>query len=40
MVMEVRQGEFAVALALGFLLLLLALSVNGALTWLQQRRAP
>jgi tungstate transport system permease protein len=40
MVMEVRQGEFALALALGFLLLLLALSVNGALTWLQQRRAP
>jgi len=40
MVMEVRQGHFALALALGFLLLLLALAVNGGLTWLQQRRAP
>jgi tungstate transport system permease protein len=40
MVMEVRQGHFALALALGMVLLLLALAVNGALTLLQQRRAP
>lgn len=40
MVMEVRQGHFALALALGFLLLLSALAVNGALTWIQQRHAP
>lgn len=40
MVMEVRQGHFALALGLGFLLLLLALAVNGALTLLQQRRTP
>ncbi|HCF60803.1 MAG TPA: tungstate transporter permease, partial [Myxococcales bacterium] len=39
MVMEVRQGHFALALAMGFTLLLLALVVNGALTWIQQRRA-
>ena len=39
MVMEVRQGHFALALSLGFVLLLLALAVNGALTFLQQRRA-
>jgi tungstate transport system permease protein len=39
MVMEVRQGNFALALALGFLLLVLALAVNGVLTWLQQRRS-
>ena len=38
MVMEVRQGHFALALALGFVLLLLALLVNGTLTWIQQRR--
>ncbi len=38
MVMEVRQGNFALALALGLLLLLLALSINGVLTWLQQRK--
>ncbi len=40
MVMEVRQGHFALALGLGFVLLLLALAVNGALTLLQQRRTP
>jgi tungstate transport system permease protein len=39
MVMEVRQGHFALALAMGLTLLLLALAVNGALTWIQQRRA-
>lgn len=39
MVMEVRQGDFGAALALGLLLLVLALAINGALTWLQQRRA-
>ncbi len=40
MVLEVRQGQFAMALALGLVLLALALLVNGTLTWLQQRRVP
>jgi len=39
MVLEVRQGRFALALAMGLVLLALALAVNGALTWIQQRRA-
>jgi tungstate transport system permease protein len=38
MVLEVRQGQFAMALVMGLVLLVLALVVNGALTWLQQRR--
>jgi len=40
MVLEVRQGQFAMALALGLVLLALALLVNGTLTWLQQRLVP
>lgn len=39
MVLEVRQGQFAMAVLLGLLLLVLAVLVNGSLTWLQQRRA-
>jgi tungstate transport system permease protein len=38
-VQESRQANFAAALALGILLLLIALSVNGVLTWLQVREA-
>lgn len=36
-VLENSKGEFGMALALGFLLLLLAYLVNLALTWIQQR---
>ena len=36
-VQESRQANFGAALALGLLLLLVALAVNGALTWLQLR---
>ena len=36
-VQEARQADFGAALALGMLLLLIALSVNGVLTWLQFR---
>jgi tungstate transport system permease protein len=36
-VLETGKGEFALAIALGFILLLLAYLVNLALTWLQQR---
>ncbi len=36
-VQESRQANFGAALALGFLLLALALLVNGALTWFQLR---
>lgn len=39
MVLEVRQGQFALALGLGMVLLALSLVVNGTLTWVQQRRA-
>ncbi|MDD5468945.1 MAG: ABC transporter permease [Anaerolineales bacterium] len=38
-VLETSKGEFAPAIALGFLLLLLAYLVNLALTWIQQRGA-
>lgn len=38
-VLETGKGEFALAIALGLLLLLLAYLVNMALTWLQQRGA-
>jgi tungstate transport system permease protein len=36
-VLETGKGEFAMAIALGLILLLLAYLVNLALTWLQQR---
>jgi len=36
-VLETGKGEFAMAIALGFILLLLAYLVNLALTWIQQR---
>lgn len=36
-VQESRQAQFGTALALGAILLLLALMVNGALTWIQLR---
>jgi len=36
-VMETGRGEFATAIALGFILLLLAYLVNLTLTWIQQR---
>jgi len=38
-VLETSKGEFALAIALGLLLLALAYLVNLALTWLQQRGA-
>ncbi|HEY5671238.1 MAG TPA: ABC transporter permease [Anaerolineales bacterium] len=38
-VLETGKGEFALAIALGLILLLLAYLVNLALTWLQQREA-
>jgi tungstate transport system permease protein len=38
-VLETSKGDFAMAIALGFILLLLAYLVNLSLTWLQQRRA-
>jgi tungstate transport system permease protein len=36
-VLETGRGEFAAAVALGFMLLALAFIVNGVLTWAQQR---
>ncbi|MBI3922829.1 MAG: ABC transporter permease [Armatimonadetes bacterium] len=39
-VLETSKGNFAAAMALGMLLLLLAFIVNGMLTHLQQRRSP
>jgi tungstate transport system permease protein len=39
-VLETGKGEFAMAIALGFILLLLAFLVNWGLTRLQQRGAP
>jgi len=36
-VLETGKGEFAVAMALGFILLVLAYLVNATLTWIQQR---
>jgi tungstate transport system permease protein len=38
-VLETSRGEFALALALSGILLLLAYTINLTLTWLQQRRA-
>ena len=38
-VLETGRGEFATAIALGFILLLLAYLVNMGLTWIQQRGA-
>jgi tungstate transport system permease protein len=38
-VLETGKGEFATAIALGFILLLLAYLVNLGLTWIQQRGA-
>ena len=38
-VLETGKGEFAMAIALGLILLLLAYLVNMALTWIQQRGA-
>lgn len=38
-VQEARRAEFGSALALGIILFLLALAVNGVLTWLQLREA-
>jgi tungstate transport system permease protein len=38
-VLETSKGEFAMAIALGFLLLFLAYLVNLFLTWVQQRNA-
>lgn len=38
-VQEARQADFGAALALGVLLLILALSVNAVLTWLQLRES-
>ncbi len=39
-VLETRRGNFAVAIALGLVLLLMAFAVNLALTRIQQGRAP
>jgi tungstate transport system permease protein len=37
-VQEARQAQFGAALALGIILMVLALMINGALTWLQLRQ--
>lgn len=37
-VLETRQGNFAMAIALSTVLLVIALVINGVFTWLQQRR--
>jgi tungstate transport system permease protein len=39
-VLQVSKGEFAEAIALSIILLLLVIGVNLALTWIQQRRRP
>jgi tungstate transport system permease protein len=39
-VLETRQGRFAMAIALSVVLLVITLLVNLAFTWLQQRRSP
>lgn len=39
-VLETRQGNFAMAIALSTILLGVALLINGAFTWLQQQRKP
>jgi tungstate transport system permease protein len=38
-VQESRQADFGAALALGIVLFVIALAVNGVLTWLQLREA-
>jgi len=38
-VQETRQARFGAAIALGFVLLILSVIVNGGLTWLQARGA-
>ncbi|MCX6035249.1 MAG: tungstate transporter permease, partial [Chloroflexi bacterium] len=38
-VLETNKGEFASAIALGILLLLITFLINFALTWIQQRGA-
>jgi tungstate transport system permease protein len=38
-VLETGKGNFALAIALGFILLFLAYMVNMLLTWIQQREA-
>jgi tungstate transport system permease protein len=39
-VLETRQGNFAMAIAISIVLLSIAVLINGAFTWLQQRRRP
>jgi tungstate transport system permease protein len=39
-VMETGKGNFEIALALGFILLLLAFIINAILTQVQQRQRP
>lgn len=39
-VLETRQGNFAMAIALSTILLAVALIINAAFTWLQQQRKP
>jgi len=39
-VMETGKGNFEIALALGFILLLLAFIINAVLTQVQQRQRP
>lgn len=39
-VLETRQGNFAMAIALSTILLAVALLINAAFTWLQQQRKP
>jgi tungstate transport system permease protein len=37
-VLETRQGDFAAAVVLGVILLLLTMLFNGLFTWVQQRQ--
>jgi len=39
-VMETSKGNFDLAMALGFILLILAFSINALLTHIQQRERP
>ena len=39
-VLETNKGEFAIAIALSIILLVLAYLVNLFLTWIQQRNPP
>jgi tungstate transport system permease protein len=38
-VLETRQGNFSMAIALSLILLLLALLINWLFTWVQQRKS-